>query len=987
MSFHLSPASLVDQRGTDYPSLLLLPNSALPSTASAYGNFSLDIPLNNTIPQIFVVNPTSDNIFRHVNTESAHAAIIGLIYFSMWMGALGWDIVSTISFDVRVIKETTWSSSFSSIYSIAYLLSRYVSLSWLITAVTNSVIMTNRCDAWMKGSTALFSIAISATMLVFCLRTCSIWHMKQKVVSLVVSSWFLVVAFAVLLPVMSYGDQLPTSNFCAWHFNGLYVVGVFGALLLFDLLCLILTVCKLNKAGWRGLMHGLFPSSRINLDAEDVKTMLVQKTTAFFALQFLFLISALLVYVLTDTYAYRMMNIVASVAVASSMAGRIFRRAWRQTRELAPHNINRPPSYFPAWAEEHRDAPFSRNDDDYSCSPGTEAGDVGRAESGAPKPGRGSRNRDKHDSLAFYVEGEFGPKLKSRSMSSQSLRSLPRTPVSSGPTQQMREMEAGQAGGHTSTDAASITSSTMIIARSNLVVPAVAAVRNAAASGQGDHPAPAYSGRLASASSSRPNSGDPARMRRPRSAGEMFSLQRGTHLSAPNVQRRLGTADSQALSVNSSLISFSSLGEDADERSRQSSDDITNQRMLSLADMADGRNSRLAQDDDLESDEQHGFVMEEKRRTFITSPPLTAGMRLNSKEVYDVDSVKAAARLGGRQTHVHKAFTRPATASSVATGSASSSAQDHLRLAADDASRRRCGTADGDGQIDSKPLAFLRQDPVLRGQGTPRPKTAPSWPSPSVSLSGSDASQLTLMPRDFGVDCTNSSAEAAGPEASGLATTAPNEASTAAADDDDVLLAFLNTVDQDSRDRSRSHAPDSQATLTYSQASPVGVADDGRPHTARGNTASSKCDTDEVEESELSTVLGHGSDRRGRHASSSARPRSAVSSRGKRSAEARASSSAGSRKRLGTSESNRSDGSSSANRPSTAVGDAVKPFGFGVLHSSSRRGSQARSLREQTSISISDDEEGEAEAELGSVIQQQYAKLAARAQMPLDPPC
>ncbi len=79
--------------------------------------------------------------------------------------------------------------------------------------------------------------------------------MKQRVVSLVVSTWFLVVAFAVLLPIQSYGEQLPTSNFCAWHFNGLYVVGVFGALLIFDLLCLVLTVCKLNKAGWRGVFH------------------------------------------------------------------------------------------------------------------------------------------------------------------------------------------------------------------------------------------------------------------------------------------------------------------------------------------------------------------------------------------------------------------------------------------------------------------------------------------------------------------------------------------------------------------------------------------------------------------------------------------------------------------------------------------------------------------------------------------------------------
>lgn len=974
MSFHLSPASLVDQRGTDYPSLLLLPNSAYPSTASAFGNFSVDDPLNNTVPQIFVVNPTSDNIFRHVNTESAHAAIIGLIYFSMWMGALGWDIVSTIPFDFRVIKETNWSSSFSSIYSIAYLLSRYVSLSWLITAVTNSVIMTNRCDAWMKGSTALFSIAISATMLVFCLRTCSIWHMKQKVVSLVVSSWFLVVAFAVLLPVMSYGDQLPTSNFCAWHFNGLYVVGVFGALLLFDLLCLILTVCKLNKAGWRGLMHGLFPSSRINLDAEDVKTMLVQKTTAFFAIQFLFLISALLVYVLTDTYAYRMMNIVASVAVASSMAGRIFRRAWRQTRELAPHNINRPPSYFPAWAEEHREAHFNRSEDDSSCSPATEIGDAGRPDNGAPKPSRGSRTKDKHDSLAFYVEGEFGPKLKSRSMSSQSLRSLPRTPVSSSATQQMREMEAGQVGaGHNSSDAASITPSTMVIARSNLVVPSSATNPVGSGAFPGENAAPAYTGRSGSAVSSRPHTGDHQDHQRPRSAGGMFPLRRGTHLSAPNMQGRLGTGDSQAPSVNGSLISFSSLADDADACRFTGSSDVADHGMPSLANLADHGDAGRARDEDVESDDQHGFVMEEKRRTFITSPPLTARVRLNSKEVYDVDSVKAAARIGARSGQMHKAFARPATASSISTGTnPAHSVRSNLHGQGDDAARERCGALSGMIPLESQPFAFLHEDPHLHDQSTPRPKTAPTWQLPSLSPSDSEASHATLTPHHPVSDAVST------------------EPVSMPAAEDDVLLAFLNTVEQDSRDRAQVNGNTTQVAVSSTPGTfaSLAAADDGRPRTARGNTASSSSDMDEGEGCDLGTILGHGNVQRGRRASMAARPQSASSStRAQRNPDARASSSAGPRKRLGTSESNRSDGSGSGNRPSTAVGGAVKPFGFGVLQSSSRRGSRSRSVREQTSFSISDDEEGEAEAELGSVIQQQYAKLAAQAQMPLDPPC
>ena len=971
MPFQVSPASLVDQRGTDYASLLLFPNSVLPSSTQASGNYSLTVPLNNTIPQIFVVNPTSDNIFRHVNTESAHAAIIGLIYFSMWMGALGWDIVSTIPFDVRVIKETTWSSSFSSIYSIAYLLSRYISLSWLITVVTNSVIMTNSCDSWMKGSTALFSIAISATMLVFCLRTCSIWHMKQKVVSLVVSAWFLVVAFAVLLPVMSYGDQLPTSSFCAWHFNGLYVVGVFGALLLFDLLCLILTVLKLNKAGWRGLLHGLFPSGRYNLDAEDVKTMLVQKTTAFFAIQFLFLITALLVYVLTETYAYRMMNIVASVAVASSMAGRIFRRAWRQTRELAPHNINRPPSYFPAWAEEHRDAAFSRGDDAFSCSPGTDTGDGGRTEAGAHNPSRATRNKDKRDSLDFYVEGEYGPKLKSRSTSSQSLRSLPRTPVASGAARQLQEMEAGQANMDSNVDVASIAPSTMVIARSNLTAPTPTMGDLV---GMQSGPAPAYSGSLDSFASPGPHTGEhdasitASNANRLRSADEMFQLQCRPRLSPTTSQSRLGTTESRSPSVNSSLVSFSSLADDPGVRAPSRSE--VSGRMAS------------DRDEDVESDDPHTFVMEEKRRIFVASPPLTARVQLNSKDIYDVDSVKAAARLGTRHPQRHNAFARPATASSIVASSAlnfnSSPAHGSLQSVGGDAAHRRCDVDGATGQSHTQLAPALSdEDYHTYDQSTPRPKTAPSWPSPSLSPSESVASQLTLMPRDLATNHVYPGSPTAMPHLM-----APASGSRSSADDD-VLLAFLNTVEQDSRDRSRASPPE----VSMSAESLKSMQDEGRPRTARGGTASSSpnYDSDGEEHCDVSMALKHHPSSRGRGASPSTRNRTTAASQVKQIDDARASSAAVPQKRLGTSESARSDGSSSSGaRPSTAMGAEVKPFGFGVLTppSSSRRRSCARSLREQDNDNLAEDE-----AKLGSVIQQQYAKLAVQAQMPLDPPC
>ncbi|KAN0062327.1 hypothetical protein ACQY0O_005209 [Thecaphora frezii] len=419
MTFTISLASLVDQSDAG--------NSATLNTLGTSVSFvsSLDTAqgqLNHFVPQVYLINPSGDNIFRHVDTKNAHAAIIGLIYFSMWMGALGWDIASTVFFDFRVLRETRWSSVVSSVYSVAYLLSRYVSLAWIVTAVTNSIIMTPSCDPWMKASTALFSVAISATMLVFCLRTCSIWQMRPKVVIPVVGAWLLVAAFAILLPAMSNGTHVETSQFCAWHFNGLHVVGVFASLLLFDVLCLALTVSKLNKAGWRGIARGIFPSERHNYDSEDVKTMLVQKTTAFFVIQFVFLISALLLYVTTDRYSYKLMNMVASVAAASSMAGRIFRKAWRQTRELAPERLNRPPSYYPAWADEHLDRrePILPTFASAAAASGSRPGTSGNNSSsgggccGGAQNKRGTRRRP--GSLDFYVEGEFGVKAFSSSV-------------------------------------------------------------------------------------------------------------------------------------------------------------------------------------------------------------------------------------------------------------------------------------------------------------------------------------------------------------------------------------------------------------------------------------------------------------------------------------------------------------------------------------------------------------------------------------------
>lgn len=374
--------------------------------------------------------------------------------------------------------------------------------------------------------------------------------------------------------------------------------------------------------------------------------------------------------------------------------------------------------------------------------------------------------------------------------------------------------------------------------------------------------------------------------------------------------------------------------------------------------------------------------MEEKRRTYITSPPLSAaGLKLNRKEVYDFDSVKAAAHLGTGPAHLRKSFPRPATASAVPPASAFDSAglaspgRVHLASAAEQDAHRRCASGGSASSSDGKSFAFLAEDPLVQEhQRTPRPRTAPNWPSPSSSASDSGTSQITLRARGFATEAERSDL---GQATSSLA---PTAAAAAAAADEDALFAFLHTVEQDSRDRAVSHAHDTQAPSASRLLDRDLVIDEGRPRTSRGNTASSShsYETGEDQGDNVKTGFGHELDTRGRRASSPARPRSGVSGRDTKSGQRRGSSSAGVRIRAGT-----SDGGNSANRPSTAVGDAVKPFGFGVLTSSSRRDSRAHPSRDAVS-SISDDEEGETEAELGSVIQKEYAKLAARAQLPLD---
>lgn len=81
------------------------------------------------------------------------------------MGVLGWDIVSTVAFDFRLLRETSWSSVPSACHSIAYYLSRYANFAYIVLNVVNSVAPSNSCNAAGKAASALLGIGLCASEL------------------------------------------------------------------------------------------------------------------------------------------------------------------------------------------------------------------------------------------------------------------------------------------------------------------------------------------------------------------------------------------------------------------------------------------------------------------------------------------------------------------------------------------------------------------------------------------------------------------------------------------------------------------------------------------------------------------------------------------------------------------------------------------------------------------------------------------------------
>lgn len=232
------------------------------------------------------------------------------------------------------------------------------------------------------------------------------------------------IAICAALPWTVPENEVPGKPFCSWQVGGALSYTVLSLCALFDLTNFILLTIKLSKPGFKGLWQCLLPQTKSNYDHEYVSRMLLQRTGIFVVVQFVLLISIAVLYATAHTQGFQLMQVAAFHAISASMAGRIFRRAWKLTREHSPAAIAQPPSYSPEWLHTHNNGDIRR-------------GSVGRATVGtggvdsAPIPKVKTQSLLEDD--ASYVEGElqtgsnFGVGSSSKEAIKSSLSVLPRT--------------------------------------------------------------------------------------------------------------------------------------------------------------------------------------------------------------------------------------------------------------------------------------------------------------------------------------------------------------------------------------------------------------------------------------------------------------------------------------------------------------------------------------------------------------------------------
>ncbi|CAO1628547.1 unnamed protein product [Parajaminaea phylloscopi] len=295
------------------------------------------------------INPYNDNIFLHLTAEQGHAIIISLIYFSFWLGALGWEIISTLPFDLRVLRETNWASLFSIANSLAYYISRYGTFAWILRCLLDGITASDNCSRSFSISASLYGVCVCGTYFVFLLRTVNIWKMQAKAVVPLGCIMATMIGLCAALPWNLTVLAKPGDPFCAYQVGGKLSYVVLATCACFDAVNFTLLALKLSKPGFRGLLRCLLPQTKGNYDQEEVSMMLLQRTGVFCVMQFGLLISLAILYASTHYLNFQLMQVAAFHAVSAGMAGRIFRKAWKLTREQSPTAIAQPPSYSPDW--------------------------------------------------------------------------------------------------------------------------------------------------------------------------------------------------------------------------------------------------------------------------------------------------------------------------------------------------------------------------------------------------------------------------------------------------------------------------------------------------------------------------------------------------------------------------------------------------------------------------------------------------------------
>jgi hypothetical protein len=348
------------------------------------------------------------------------AVITNLCFASLWLGALGWELIMTLAFDLRLLKQTEWRSIPACIHSLAYYVSRYSTVAFIATYVAinaQTVALTGEevCQQRITAAAAFFVISECSILLVFITRTIALWNMDRRIICILTLAWLAALGINLTLP--GYGSGTVMGGFCVWQIKGGWVGASMIAMAICSLLCLVLTVGKLNSQGWRGLWRSMQPSNSRSIDAEDVSRVLVQRTTCFFFIMLLSIVVADIVYYTVDFTLWKLVAVPAYLAIAASLAGRIFRRSWKMTRSV---EHSRPPSYYPGvWKND-----VFQNDVD-QCSSSTQPRN-GRLHIYGNSHPSSSSSYPAHSKLSeekfYFVEGQFRSPF--RHMAALSVKSL-----------------------------------------------------------------------------------------------------------------------------------------------------------------------------------------------------------------------------------------------------------------------------------------------------------------------------------------------------------------------------------------------------------------------------------------------------------------------------------------------------------------------------------------------------------------------------------